>query len=187
MSFFADALRELLDELNASAVTLVGHSMGGIIAQEFYRKYPQYIRRLVLADTTTGGGPKTKLDERLRMIRTMTPAQLAEERAPKLLSCHASPELVREAVAIMSEVRPAGYEFAALAMAAADTRDVLKHLNVPALLIWGAEDEITPLWAEIPKGARLEVIRDAGHLCYMEQPAIFNSIVRRFLLEANEG
>ena len=116
------------------------------------------------------------------MIRTMTPHHLAEQRAPKLLSRHAPPEVVREAVSIMSEVRAPGYEFAAIAMAQADTHDVLQHLKVPTLLIWGAEDEITPLWDELPPGVRLEKISNAGHLCYMEQPNQFNEAVRRFLI-----
>ena len=83
----------------------------------------------------------------------------------------------------MSEVRPVGYEFAARALAGADTRDVLTRLRVPTLLIWGAEDEITPQWNEVPSGVRLEVIPNAGHLCYAEQPEIFNAIVREFLSE----
>jgi pimeloyl-ACP methyl ester carboxylesterase len=83
----------------------------------------------------------------------------------------------------MSEVRAAGYEFAATALAESDTRAVLRDLRVPTLLIWGAEDEITPLWDEVPAGARLAVIPDAGHLCYAEQPDVFNTIVREFLSE----
>jgi len=90
---------------------------------------------------------------------------------------------VREVESIMSEVHPAGYEFAAIALAESDTRDVLADLRVPTLLIWGDQDEITPLWHEAPAGARLEIIPNAGHLCYVEQPEKFNSLVREFLLE----
>ena len=113
----------------------------------------------------------------------MTPAQLAAERAPKLLSRKASPALINEVASIMSEVRRAGYEFAAIALAESDTRDVLCNLRSPTLLIWGSEDEITPVWDERPAGARLEVIQGAGHLCYIEQPQQFNLIVREFLSE----
>jgi pimeloyl-ACP methyl ester carboxylesterase len=113
----------------------------------------------------------------------MTPAELAAKRAPKLLSRSASTALVRDVESIMSEVRPAGYEFAAIALARSDTRDVLRNLRVPTLLIWGSEDEITPLWEDIPPGVRLEIIPNAGHLCYIEQPETFNAIVREFLSE----
>lgn len=186
MQEYARSLKRLLDDQRMDSVILLGHSMGGLIAQEFYRVYPQCLTTLILSDTTRGGANAEKLRERLDMIRTMTPAQLAEQRAPKLLSTHAPPPVVRKAVSIMSEIRPTGYRFAALAMAQADYRGLLPTVKVPTLLIWGAEDEITPLVegeimrAAIP-GSRLEVIPKAGHLCYLEQPDCFNAIVRDFL------
>ncbi len=184
MRFYAECLHGLLDSLSCRSVFLLGHSTGGVIAQEFYRLYPERVRALILSDTRYMGSNAT-LAERLRMIRTMTPAQVAAERAPKLLSKSASTELIREAESIMSEVRRPGYEFAAIALAESDTRDVLRSLRVPALLIWGAEDEITPLWQERPGAARLEVIAGAGHLCYAEKPEEFNTIVMKFLREVS--
>jgi pimeloyl-ACP methyl ester carboxylesterase len=178
--YYADCLRRLVDSLGMRDIFLLGHSAGGAIAQEFYRVYPDYVRALVLADTRNVGS-QAGLDERLRTIRTVTPAQLAAERAPKLLRRNAPAELIREVTSIMSEVRAAGYEFAAIALAESDTRDVIRNLRVPTLLIWGAEDEITPVWDEIPSGLELRIISDAGHLCYVEQPEQFNEIVKNFL------
>jgi pimeloyl-ACP methyl ester carboxylesterase len=183
MHFYADRLARLLDSLGLTKIFLLGHSKGGGIAQEFYRQYPEYVRALILADTRSVGSPEA-LEARLKMIHTLTPGQLAVERAPKLLSPAAAPQLIREAVSIMSEVRPAGYEFAARALAASDTRDVMRALRVPTLLIWGDQDEITPVWEEVPAGAELRIMRNAGHLCYMEKPGEFNAIVREFLCGA---
>jgi pimeloyl-ACP methyl ester carboxylesterase len=180
MSYYASCLGSLLDGMRFDRIHLLGHSTGGVIAQEFYRAYPERVSKLILADTRYMGSQET-LEQRLKMIRTMTPVQLAAARAPKLLSRSAPADLVRETASIMSEVRALGYEFAAIALAECDTRDILRNLRVPTLLIWGAEDEITPLWNEIPPNARLEVIPNAGHLCYAEQPDIFNGIVRDFL------
>ena len=182
MRFYANCLRGMLDALAIDRIYLLGHSTGGVVAQEFYGAFPDRVHALILADTRYQGSQET-LGQRLKMIGTMTPAQLAADRAPKLLSRSAPADLVRETASIMSEVRPVGYEFAARALAGADTRDVLTRLRVPTLLIWGAEDEITPQWNEVPSGARLEVIPNAGHLCYAEQPEIFNAIVREFLSE----
>ena len=176
---FADSLKGLMNSLGLKSAVVLGHSLGGLIAQEFYRTYPQSVRALILADTTQGRSGN--LEERLRMIRTMSPQQLARERAPKLLSKNAAPELVEEAIAIMSEVRRPGYEFAAIAMASADMRGVLDNMQVPLLMIWGVEDQITPLWPAWPASARVELIPNAGHLCYAEQPDVFNAAVLDFL------
>jgi pimeloyl-ACP methyl ester carboxylesterase len=176
---FADSLKELFDSLSLKSAVVLGHSLGGLIAQEFYRVYPDCVRGLILADTTQGRSGN--LDERLRMIRTMEPEELARKRAPHLLSKNASAELVEEAVTIMSEVRRPGYEFAAIAIANADLRGILDNIRVPLLMIWGADDEITPQWQSWPSAARVEIIRNAGHLCYAEQPELFNSIVLNFL------
>jgi pimeloyl-ACP methyl ester carboxylesterase len=189
MRFYAESLRGLLDSLVMSHVFLLGHSMGGVISQEFYRLFPGYVRALVLADTRNVRS-QAGLEERLNSIRTMTPAQLAAQRAPKLLSRSAPSHLVREVESIMSEVRPAGYEFAALALAESDTRDFIRTIEIPTLLIWGAEDEITPVWEdleELPSHVQLKIIADAGHLCYIEQPDQFNETVKRFLVSVYEG
>src|SRR5262249_45759699 len=156
-------LRALLNSVGFKSVFLLGHSMGGSIAQEFCRACADNVRGLILADSRRGGAPD-RLQERLKSIRSMNPLQLAAERAPKLLRRNAPADLVQEAVSIMSEVRPAGYEFAAVALAESDTRGVLETLHVPLLLIWGAEDEITPVWPEMPPHAQSKIIPDAGHL-----------------------
>lgn len=182
MAYYAHRLSGLLDELGLDRVHLLGHSAGGVIAQEFYRLYPERVSKLILSDTTFLGS-KDKLEERLWMIRTMTPRALAIERAPKLLSQSVPEDLLEETISIMSEVRQVGYEFAAVALAMCDTREVLRNLRVPTRLIWGGEDQITPMWREVPDGARLAVIPFAGHLCYAEQPELFNTIVRGFLRE----
>jgi pimeloyl-ACP methyl ester carboxylesterase len=180
MRFYARCLRGLLDFMSLKSVFLLGHSTGGVIAQEFYRLHPDYVRALILSDTRCVPS-HDGLEQRLQSIRSLTPAQLAAQRAPKLLSRRAPQDLIQEVISIMSEVRPAGYEFAAIALAESDTRDVLRDLDVPTLLIWGAEDEITPLWDELPARAEVTIIRDAGHLCYIEQPARFNEVVQDFL------
>jgi len=184
MRFYSDRLRGLIDSLGLERIFLLGHSTGGVIAQEFYRAYPDRIRALILSDTRSVGS-REGLDERLKAIRTMSPVQLAMERGPRLLTRNASRDLVREVISIMSQIRRPGYEFAAIALAESDTRDVIRALAVPTLLIWGSEDEITPLWTEVPAGAELKIIPNAGHLCYIEQPEQFNNIVKDFLVSHN--
>jgi pimeloyl-ACP methyl ester carboxylesterase len=54
---YVDSLLGILDSLGLGRVALLGHSMGGTIAQEFYRSYPERLRALILADTSFGGTP----------------------------------------------------------------------------------------------------------------------------------
>jgi pimeloyl-ACP methyl ester carboxylesterase len=184
---YSESLCALFDTLGIASAVVLGHSLGGIVAQDFYGTYPERVKALILADTTPGDGAlplnvrERKLAERTGMIRTMTSAELAAARAPKLFSQHAPPDLIAESVAIMSEVRESGYVSAAIALSTADVRHVLDNINVPLLMIWGSDDEITPPWKQFPKNAKVEMIPDAGHLCYMEQPDIFNRIVLEFV------
>lgn len=189
---YADYLVRFLDNLGLKKVVIIGLSMGGVIAQEFYRRHTGRVRALILADTNTGGGARpeaerrVRLEARLKATETMTPAQMAQERGPKLLSPFASPELLAEVTAIIGEVHMVGFRSAAIALDAADTRAVLPTISVPTLILWGEHDSVTPrpeadtLHEAIP-GALFEVIPGAGHLSNLENPAAFNRAVLEFL------
>src|SRR5215467_5619872 len=57
---YTRALKGLLDSLGFDSAIILGHSLGGLIAQDFYRQHPDRIRALILADTTQGGGDPAK-------------------------------------------------------------------------------------------------------------------------------
>ena len=189
---YVDCVKDLLDEQQIDSVYLLGHSWGGVIAQEFYRVFPAYVKALILADTNRGGGAEPEdiarhgLQQRLQMIEKLSPDQLARERAPVLLSSTALDDVLHEVEDIMSQVRSLGYRSAAISMAEVNHSELLSQIQIPTLLIWGTEDNVTSLsegqiMKEAIPGAKLEVISGAGHLCYLEYPKDFNKIVREFL------
>jgi pimeloyl-ACP methyl ester carboxylesterase len=190
MADAADDLAGLLDHLGFDQAHIGGLSMGGVLALEFYGKYPNRVRSLILADTNAGQAAVSE-DERQRLLEQRLsaagePSGLARQRTPMLLSPDAAPEVVAEAESIMAEVHPEGYRHAARALAETDERDVLPHIQVPTLVIWGECDmvctrEEAEFLVQNIKGARLEVIPKAGHLSNMENPDAFNEAVRRFL------
>ena len=191
---YADCVRELLDQQQVDSVYLLGHSWGGVIAQEFCLAFPSYVRALILSDTNRGGGAEPEeirqrgLQHRLQMIEELSPEQLARQRAPVLLSSEAPDNVLREAVDIMSQVRPLGYRSAAISMSEADHGELLSRIQAPTLLIWGERDTVTPLSEgrsiqSAIVGAKLEVISGVGHLCYLERPHEFNQILTDFLKE----
>ena len=186
----ADDLAGLLDHLGFGKGHIGGLSMGGVLAQEFYRRHPQRVRSLILADTNAGQGALGEEERQRRLEQRLSgaaePAGLARQRTPALLSVDAPPEVVAEAESIMAEVHPDGYRFAAQAFAETDERDLLPRIEVPTLVIWGECDTVcsradADYLAENIKGAQFELIPRAGHLSSQENPAAFNDAVRRFL------
>jgi pimeloyl-ACP methyl ester carboxylesterase len=189
---YVDCVKDLLDEQQMDSIYLLGHSWGGVIAQEFYRVFPAYVKALILADTNRGGGAEPEdiarrgLQQRLQMIEQLSPDQLARERAPVLLSSTAPDDVLCEVEDIMSQVRSLGYRSAAISMSEVDHSELLSQIQIPTLLIWGTEDKVTSLsegkiMEKAIPGSQLEVISSAGHLCYLEYPKDFNEIVRKFL------
>ena len=194
LDYFADRAVGLLDDLKIERAHVLGVSLGGVIAQLLYHRYPSRVRSLILVDTTPGGGaaPEPERSERVRQrllaIESLGPRGMAEQRAPHLVSELAPRSLVAELVDIMAQVRPAGYCTAAIALGATDLTSQLPDIRVPTLVIHGEHDAVVPLAtarqlaASIPN-ASLVVLPNAGHVSNQEQPEAFNAAVRLFLAE----
>ena len=193
MADYAARLAGFLDQLGIGQAHIMGQSWGGVLAQVFYRHYPARVRSLILSDTFAGGGAQpveerdAALQARLTAVATMTPAEMARQRAPVLLTADAPASLLSEVEAVLAEIHPDGYRMAAIAASNADTRDVHPTISVPTLIIAAEHDRIVPpdrareMHAAIP-GSQLVMIERAGHLPAVEQPDTYNAAVRAFLL-----
>jgi len=192
LSDLADHVVRLLDELEVERAHVLGVSMGGVVAQLVFHRHPRRVHSLILVDTNPGGGGlpeperSARIQGRLDALERLGPRGMAEARAPHLLRPDAPAELLAEVTEIMAEVRPAGYRAAAVALGQTDLTALLGGIDVPTLVIHGAQDTVVPpetgdmLAASIP-GARFVLIPDAGHVSNQEQPAAFNAAVRGFL------
>ena len=190
---WAECLAGLLDVVGVGSAHIVGLSWGGILAQEFYRWHPGRARSLVLADTYAGwrgslGEAKSK--ERLAMClrdSSLPAGELVPKYVPNMHSESATHSVRDELVSIMSDFHPVGFRLMALSSAHSDTRDLLRDIRVPTLLVWGDADARSPvsvaheIHAAIPR-ARLTIIPGAGHVSNLEAPARFNAEVRGFCL-----
>lgn len=88
----------------------------------------------------------------------------------------------------MSQVRPSGYRSVTYSLSNLNNMDLLPTISVPTLVICGEEDKVTPVsesevFHQSIQGSRLEIIPNAGHLCYQEDPDTFNEKVINFLGE----
>lgn len=195
---YAHCLASLLNALGIMRAHIVGLSWGGILAQEFFRLYPERLISLVLADTYAGWKgslPEPVWQERLEAClhdSAGLPHAVVAKLLPGMFTDSVSKDVREELSAIMSEFHPVGFRVMTRSSAEVDTRNLLPQIHVPTLVLWGSDDRRSPLHiaeqlrSAIP-AANLVVIPQAGHVSNMEKPAEFNAHVGRFCLssEAN--
>jgi pimeloyl-ACP methyl ester carboxylesterase len=187
---YAACLAALVESLDLGPAHVAGLSWGGTLALELYRRRPELVATLILADTYAGWKgslPEEEVRARVATCREMlaAPAGELDPTLPGLFAGEPPAEFVPLLEQMAASVRPASLENELLLMAEIDQRDLLPLVAVPTLLIWGEHDARSPLEVarqfegEIP-GAKLVVIRDAGHVTNLEQPDLFNGAVRDF-------
>jgi 3-oxoadipate enol-lactonase len=194
MEYFADDCARLLDALNVNTkVTFCGLSMGGYIAWQFARKYPQRLARLVLCDTRAAADTAAAAETRFKMAEHVLAAGtelVARAMLPKLfaqVTFARQPEVVAAVERTILQTQPAAIAAAQRGMAARpDVNAWLPQFQVPALVVVGVEDAISPVdeMRQIAAGlphARLAIIPDAGHMAPLENPAVFNRELDEFL------
>jgi pimeloyl-ACP methyl ester carboxylesterase len=186
----SDDVVALLDHLGLEQVTVVGLSMGGYIAFALLRRHPQRVRALVLADTRAGADDaigQARREANARIAETQGAAAIAELMLPNLVAPNAS-QAVRDTLQnLIVGTSPDGIAGALRGMAQRpDSTPDLATIQVPTLIIVGADDALTPpseaqiLHAGIA-GSRLVIIPECGHMANLEQPAAFNAALGAFL------
>lgn len=197
MSDFAADARALLDHLGIDRAVLCGCSMGGYAALAFAADFPGRLAGLVLADSRAGADTPQGRDGRLVMAQRVLAEDtgfVAESMIPRLLgrtSLERRPEVRAWLEREIAAAPPAGIAAAQRGMAERpDRMDLLPRLAVPALILVGEEDELTPpeesfRMARAIPGARTVVLPEAGHLASRERPDVFNRALDEFLRESS--
>lgn len=194
----ADDLHALLVELGALPCVLGGYSMGGYVALAFVAKFLADLRGLILVDTKAEADTPQQKEARAKMAelaRTQGAQAIADEMVPKQLSAdtpHHRPAVAAALRRLMLECPPTTMQHALLAMRdRPDRSEVLSAIKVPALIIVGDSDSITPVsvaqsMQQRISGAKLEIVRGAGHMSPMEQPAQVTRAIGRFVGELSK-
>lgn len=191
----ADDVLALLDQLGLDRVVLAGLSMGGYVAMELLRRAPERFAGLVLADTKAQADTAEQREGRLRTAEGAErdgTAGLADTMLPALLgrtSLEQRAQVVERVRGWVDAAPPATVAWASRAMAARpDSSDVLRATDVPALVVVGEQDVLSPVSQAqemadaLPQG-RLLVVPEAGHLSAVEDPEAFGAGVTGFLEE----
>jgi len=194
MERMADDLADLLDGLDIpEPVVLAGFSMGGYVAFQFLKRYPDRVRGLILCDTRALANSPEAAAGRLQTaakVLEQGAGVTAEAMLPKMFSpqtAAAQPDLVARTRRMMLACPPAGIAAALGAMAArADARSLLPSIGVPTLVLVGELDSISSPaemreMADAIDGAAYLVISGAAHLTPMEQPAAVNEAIAAFV------
>lgn len=186
------ALERLLLSLGGEPVVLVGHSMGGFIAQEAYARFPARIKGLALCFTSAAFGGGTQFADEFIAARIApldqgkTLAEVAASVMPTMRGSKSDPDGLALAQTIMSGIPPQTYRKAVQLLTTFDRRNGLPDIKVPTLLVAGSDDRTAPpavmerMAARIP-GADYVVLEGCGHLGPMDQPDEFNRTLEAFL------
>jgi pimeloyl-ACP methyl ester carboxylesterase len=188
---YADCLAGFIEQLGLERPHVAGLSFGGIVALALAGRHPAIPATLILASAYAGWRgslPADAAEQRLQQalrLSELSPEEFVGTLLPTMFSKTLAPETVAAFGTSMRGFHPVG--FRAMSRASAeDLRDVLPHIEVPTLLVYGDQDVRAPLpvaehlHAAIP-GSTLVLLPGAGHVCNIEAPDEFNRIVRAFL------
>jgi 3-oxoadipate enol-lactonase len=189
----ADALQDFLGQLGAVKPVLVGHSIGGMIVQQWLVKHPDTAAAVVLAQTSPAFGKadgdwqKSFIEARLGPLdRGETLVSLAPTLVKELVGDDPDASGLELARDCMANVPKDSYRAAMLALLGFDQREALKDIKVPALVLSGSRDKNAPapmmakMASFIPSASYVE-LEGAGHLVNLERPAAFNAALDQFL------
>jgi 3-oxoadipate enol-lactonase len=182
---FADDVLAVADALHVPRFTLVGCSLGGVVAFELWRRASHRIDRLVLLGSFArypGGERQAELIAgQVREAGNML--AFGQRRAAQLGLPSAR---LQETIEQMACKSVDCYLASTRATWTGDYRDVLPAIHVPVLVAYGEHDTVAPrpLAQEIADGisnAQLAMIPDAGHVANADNPAAFNALLESFL------
>lgn len=186
MENFAKDIIELLDSLEVEAAYFCGLSLGGIVAQEIYRQAPDRVLGLILSNTTSYIPAFFVSSTLLYAANHYRDPDFVDRVVDRGLHDKTYRSLAKQTFLIRD-----CYMDAAQAPVEENYFPLLIGINVPVLLIGGAEDEVTPVlnihsMYMFTPGAKKVIFKDCGHLSNIEKSSQFNYQVNKFIKDLQE-
>jgi 3-oxoadipate enol-lactonase len=187
MHDFAADVDALVQDLGFDGAHWVGNSMGGVIIMEALKSSFTTLDKVVFSNTFARHPQSPAILGRpAEALKTKSLAQFAAERIPAAHKADIAPDILAESIEGMATKDVETYLASWRETWGYDYRESLKRANVPALVIAGSLDAITPpsLSEEIASlvgGSKYCLIDGANHLSNLDQPERFNEIVFEFL------
>lgn len=182
---YAECINKFIEKLNLNEIILFGHSHGGRISIVLASKY-NFVKKLILIDSA-GIIPKRKAKyyikvywfKMLKKIYLTFPLKNKQEKLDKFYKKFGSRDY-RDAEGVMRQTM--------VKVINDNLLRLLSDIKAPTLLIWGENDEDTPLYMgemmekEIPDSG-LVILKGAGHYSYIDNYEQFRAIINVFLKE----
>lgn len=190
----AEDTAQLLDKLEIEKTNILGASFGGFVAQEFALKYPEKLKKLILACTSFGGANHVAPDMEIlaafapqagassfeRVRRFMLPAFTKEYAAQ-------NPNEIKKVCALReaNDVPDSVYLQQLTAATTFNTENRLSEIQARTLVLTGDRDLVVPpqnsenLAEKIPN-SQLKIIEGGSHMFFIEKADDFNRTVRDF-------
>ena len=193
MNSMVQAVLDVAEHIGAARTVLLGHSMGGMVAQEVVARHPQQVHGLILTCTSASFGKADGSWQAQFIAERLAPldaglgmAGMAKKLVPGLVSPQAPAAALQIAVDVMARVPEATYRTALRAIAGFDRRAALAQIAVPTLLLAAEHDRTAPPEVMQRMATRIAAssyhcLADAGHIANVEAPAAFNAAVLAFL------
>lgn len=174
---YAETIRMFMEKLNLRHCVVIGHSFGARVGIKLATESPALIKKLVLVASGGANARLTNLTKiTAKIIKPFFMPQFMHPLRKKIYHAIgaddylATPQLQKTFLNIVNE----------------NSDPLLPHIKTETLIIWGDKDQTAPLEygrriaRHIPN-ARLEIIKDAEHYCFRENPQKFVSLLTEFL------
>lgn len=186
---FAADVAAFMKALNLPPAVIVGHSMGGIMTQQFVVSYPKLVRGFVLEGTFVSFGDKkemadfkTVVDQLQDPLDTATAREFQKSTLANPISEEYFNLLLNESMKVEAKVWKGVWE----GLMTANFRTALYSVKKPALIVWGEKDIMAPredqeYFLLAIEGSQMIEYKGAGHSLHWEDPKRFADDVARFV------
>lgn len=178
----AEFIDDFIGALFLEKFILVGHSMGGAIAQEYALQYPEKLQGLILIGT----GARLRVSQEI--LDTFAAGRMPFKDVNHLYGSATPDNKREEALREMNEIPPAVYWVDFEACNKFDRIQSVEKIKVPSLIFVGDEDRMTPVnYSHFLKSkllnSQLRIIKGAGHMCMQEKPTEITEEIEKFIGE----
>ncbi len=195
MEIFGLDLIAFMDKLKIKKAVVCGLSMGGYVALQVMKKFPERVKALILCDTQCDADTQEAREKRFATMDEINSEGTAKFNE-KFIESVFHPQSLKTKTDLVDDLRNVVIRNSKEAITAglfalanrSETCTILKHIQVPTLIICGDKDQLTPvekskaMHAQIPN-SELKLVEDAGHVSNLEQPEAFNKYILDFIAQ----